>query len=263
MKAVNAGLVLVIVGIVVGVLWFGLGRRSEEEVERLVVVVPHHGIKKDLRMDFWREECEKYDCGAVETVVLLSPNHFDINQERVVYSEVEWTVSDGILENYNGGYEGELLVEYEVDEAKVREDHGIVSLVGEVREFFPGAKLAPFLIGNRIEFAELGELNKYIEQICERSCAVVGSVDFSHNVKEGLAREQDERTVRLLGQGDLRDGELWVSEERAEVDSPQVLYLLQHFGNVLGREFGLWRRTSSNEMDMDAVVTSHVLGYWE
>ena len=260
---IQRGILVVVASAMFVGLWFMMSSFDEKVVEqaieitRIGVVVPHHDIKKDSRLELWREICADFDCAGIEKVVILSPNHFDIGQKRIVYATEDWTTHEGAKKNFLHDLSGA-----EIDDYKVREDHGVVNLLAETATNFANADIAAVLIGNEVEFDDLDEIIEKVEEICESNCVIIGSVDFSHAVTEKQAKQQDARTIDTLRRGILSDGDLFVSSDWAEVDSPQTLYVLQQFGKHFDKKFDPWRRTSSNESDENAIVTSHVLGVW-
>jgi len=252
--------VLLILTALVGFIYLFISqdKKADKETLRIGVVVPHHDIKKNLRLELWGKICSDFDCASVERVIILSPNHFDANQQRIIYTTKDWTTHKGQKKNFLHD-----LVGAEIDNGKTREDHGVVNLLAEIVSNFPNADVGAVLIGNKVEFKKLEYLVEKIKEICEESCVVVASVDFSHEVAEKQAKKQDMRTIDFLIKGNLKDGSLSTFPNVTEVDSPQALYILQEFGKNFGKKFEPSRRTSSNEQDENTLVTSHVFGIWK
>lgn len=201
------------------------------------VVVPHHDIVKKQRLEFWRQLMRKIDSTAIKNVIIIGPNHFGENQQVISYDNTDWTTASASLKNLLKD-QNTIPAAFRKDTGLIKGDHAVVNLIGEVKQNFPNARFAPFLIGRDVSFEKLPMFTNYIETLCGKSdCLLIASVDFSHYLKEAVANAQDKRTVTLLAAKTLTENSL-NKHGTIEADSPQALYVMQEFARA--RRLNYW-----------------------
>lgn len=224
----------------------------------VATLVPHHDLVKDKRAEVLK------DAGKViqpETVVLLSPNHFNAGHGDFLTTSRTWELSTGQIAPDSASIgaltEAGLVTE---DEAAVRGDHGITNLLGDLKTSFPQAELVPILLRQDAAREKTEQLADALAKNCTSpSRLLIASVDFSHYQPAALANLHDRLSERALITAD--EDIAW----RSEVDSPQSLLTLIRFAKAQNAsKFTLKYHTNSGQIanSRDAETTSHIMGWY-
>jgi AmmeMemoRadiSam system protein B len=224
----------------------------------LTAVMPHHDIVKNVRLEFWQNLDQKYDLKQIKKVFLLSPNHFGTNQSTIVWNDQPWQTSRGELANFltDDSFTGN---QFRLDNALVKNDHGVFNLIGELKQYTPNAAFAPILLGQSVDFAQLSPLLDFIRESCaQTSCLVFASVDFSHYATLAQASQQDQISISHLQNLSI------TKADDVYADSPQALYVIQEFAKLRNFAWHLYRQTNSAGNNPDTTdTTSHVFGWYQ
>ncbi len=200
--------------------------------------------------------------GREKTVVILSPNHFDLGRSVMQTTDGTWETVFGDVE-VDVQVLGELLatvpdLSYE-PETFVTE-HGVSAIMPFVKASFPRARIVPIVIHDRATDEQIAALAQAIEEVMPRAI-VVASIDMSHNLPEHIRVPHDEITLRTIQAGEC------FGECRLEIDANDVLATLFEVNRL--RETQTWQMTHhGSSLAMGATSdwrenTSHILGYFE
>lgn len=227
----------------------------------IVAVVPHHDVVKKRRQELFRQLSLT---SQPETIILISPNHFEVGRKSVITARSAWqlrggaehmdtdtVIIDQLIKN------GDLV---EDNPLGVQGDHGITNLLGDIHEFFPKSRLVPILLRDTITPIQEGELLHALADVCSRRCGVIASVDMSHYQTARAADMHDIKTMRALES--LDDESIW----NVEVDSQASLAFLIEWAKHLSlSHFTLFDHTNSGELtgNFEYETTSHILGYYD
>jgi len=191
-------------------------------------VVPHHLLAKDIIEGFFNYVSEK---ASPETVILLSPDHF----HQCAISGVDFITTKS--SNFMGiDVDNDLIhtlsTYYKImkGDSGVGTDHGITNIVPFIRESFPQAKIAPFLVSLNMSIERIKSFTESLNMLTGRDTLVIASVDFSHYLPETVADFHDIKSVRTLINFDEE------GFNNLEVDSPQSLYAARYFAFLRGAE---------------------------
>lgn len=225
---------------------------------QLAVVVPHHDLVKETRAKLLEKLSQNLQ---PQTIILLAPDHFSAGAMNATVSKQDWTVANGqkILSAdtalINGLVKNNLVA---TNDAAFDNEHGIKNLLGEIKEFFPGAKLVPIIFKDSVRPAVVKELSDFIINNCA-FCSVIASVDMSHYQPAHIAQLHDIKTLRALAS--LDEQEIW----QAEVDSNASLaFLLSWAKSKNLNNFVLFDHTNSGLLanNFDTETTTHIFGYY-
>lgn len=162
-------------------------------------VVPHHLLAESIIEDFFNYILSK---GKPETIVLLSPDHFN-----AVSSEFITDPSSAI-----------------------KLDHGITNLIPFIQKYFPDSLIKPFIIPQDVSLEKAEQFAVSLDSQSSSSTIVIASVDFSHYLPASAAYFHDVKSVRTLINFERE------SFENIEVDSWQALYIARLFAGLRGKE---------------------------
>lgn len=214
-------------------------RKQSESVStpNLAIIAPHHDIAKQDRLAQWQT---LHGLDKITKVFIVSPNHFAENQKTIITGNENLTTARGELEVT-------AMPNVVVDNDQISVDHGILSMIGEVRQFAPNAKLTPLMIGDDANTSGLADS---IVGMCPNSCLVIASVDFTHYEPAEISKVQDSETLKYLENMNI---EQRPKTEVVWTDSPKTLELVQSYAKANGFKWYLYKADYSPE-------TSHILG---
>ncbi|HUH79208.1 MAG TPA: AmmeMemoRadiSam system protein B [Methanoregula sp.] len=135
------------------------------------------------------------------TFVVVGPSH---RGYLTCVSQVPWETPIGVVEN-----DTELVsaLDIETDEASHRNEHSIEVQVPFIRHRFPGARIAPVLMGQQ----DMGSARMLAEKIVaavqrtKREIRIVASSDFSHYVRHETAKTNDIYAIESLVKLDVEE----------------------------------------------------------
>ena len=226
--------------------------------ERWAVVVPHHDLVKSNRQDFWQTLLTEHPQAANTTkIILIGPDHFGLQQQAISYTDENFTIYNGALTNGLAN-RNPPFTNVVKNTTLITDDHAVTVLLAELAAYFPNATLAPFLIGDKIKFNELGNLLNFIKDECVDTCLIVASVDFSHGLSLEQADQKDGQTLAQLANMSVAQDSLIVPDN---ADCPACLYTIQELGRNWGNTWWFWDKTNSANGNTDLIDTvSHIYG---
>lgn len=213
----------------------------------MAIVLPHHNLVASTRQNFLKIIAQKRP--ITRQIILVAPDHFSTYQNQINIATNDWHLSTGKMEFQN------LPFNLSIDNRRLQNDHSIYNPLADLKTYFPQAKIYPILIGQKVTQIELDKLITKITKHCSYDCLFVASVDFSHYLPATLAEVHDAFTIRSLNNFEF-DNII-----KAEVDSPQSLYLLTKFAaSKKSSSFTLFDHTNSGfiSRNPDAETTTHV-----
>jgi AmmeMemoRadiSam system protein B len=235
---------------------FALPFSSPTSTVPVAAVVPHHDIVASTRLESLKTIARLRP--KTNTIILIGPDHFSVNQRQRSYSNQNWTLNKGQI-NFASALLPRLSPLLSLQNGVVKNDHTIFNLLGDIKATFPQASLFPILLGQQVPLSSLDQLTSSISQVCQKDCLLLASVDFSHYLPWALADVHDQKTLYALSTKKLSD------VTALEVDSQQSLYVLMKFSALKSSSsFHLLAHTNSTKLAAlrDTESTSHVMGFY-
>lgn len=226
------------------------------------IVVPHHDIVRDRRAALFEAIRERFfHEQQPQTIILISPNHFNAGSAAIQTVDREWRTVHGSIQSasplINALTEAGIASQ---EPSSFEREHGILLILKDIKKNFPSASLIPIIVKETAPRDKIQQLASLLGYSCE-SCLVIASVDFSHYQPAALADLHDRLTIRALQNRDVP-----MLLKKAEVDSPQSLAFLVHWARLHRTDrFSLFDHTNSGTIvgDPDQESTSHVFGWFE
>jgi len=219
-------------------------------------IIAHHLLVADKMAQAFETVGQR----GVETVVVLSPNHFSSGRSAAQISQGNWNTPYGILQSdhnvINDLLEASPILTNE--EVTFENEHGIAALTPFIKKSFPNAKIVPIVLHESLSYDQARELGQLIASELPNSF-VVGSLDMSHYLPEYVSVFHDAVSESVIAQGGCDLCEL-------EVDSNSVLQTLWQIN--LERETQEWHKLyRGSAVAMGATDdyqdnTSHLIGYF-
>jgi len=244
---VTIALVVSILISIAGFLWYQQTKLAEPSG----IVVPHHDMVAETRAAYFEKISKLIQ---PETIILVSPDHFDRNNKPIVISNKTWETSIGNIEP-----DTELIskLSQTVYNESFLSEHGITSLLKDIRYYFPSSKIVPILINRSATYEESLNLTKELYQNCP-DCLLIASVDFSHTSDAMVADLHD--ILVLRGLLSLNSEMLY---KEAEVDSPESLVVLTTWAKLHNQNtFKEFSHTNSGFLSgvKSGEMTTHIIG---
>lgn len=221
------------------------------------MIVPHHLLAADLIAEaFSNLKGDDY-----ETVILISPNHFDVGEEGVISSAYPFDTPYGRLEVDIKLFR-QLAKEGVVspNEDVFHKEHGIRGEVAFIKKYLPEAKVLPLVLKSNLSDGEADALAKTLSKTARsKRILVVLSADFSHYKTSKEAQADDKRSLEVLLSGDIE------RVEDAEIDTRPGLRVVMGYARDIADDF-LPLNNSNSAVLADKTdikeTTSYITGYF-
>lgn len=221
------------------------------------IVIPHHDIVASQRKDFLREVAKRVH---PKTIILVSPNHYDLGKSSIQTVDQEWNLSTGTIVSKSDIIQKIIQDGVGNEPSSFRDEHGIHLVLSDIHTAFGKANLVPIIIKSTASKKDIDSLTETLGKICA-DCLMVASVDFSHYQPAILADLHDQVTLRAMQEFDEES-----LLTKAEVDSPQALLLLAKWAKrAYTKKLTVVKHTNSGELigNEDIPTTSHVFAWYE
>ena len=237
-----------LVVVLVSVSYYAYTQKFEYPVG---IVIPHHDMVAPIRQAYLASISKNFQ---PKTIILISPDHFDANVKPIISVTKSFSTALGSIES-----DIELIkkLSLPLQESAFDTEHGITSLLQDIKKNFPNAKLVPVMINRKATYQNVTDFIQLLNKNCP-DCFLIASVDFSHTNTELGAQLHDIISIRELSAANPI-----ALYKKAEVDSPETLVALVQWAQLHSAlKFKLDSHTNSGTL-FDSVVgemTTHIMG---
>lgn len=230
-----------------------------EGISAKSAIVAHHLLVADKVAEVF----EAIGSKDVQTVILLSPNHFSQGKEEAQVGAVGFTTPYGMvapdvemIQKLLDGY-----IPLSLENETLQGEHGISTLTPFIKRSFPNAKLVPIILHESMPSEEAIRFGQVIAETVDARTIVIASIDMSHNLPLDYQLFHDGVTKAVIA-GGVRHAE----GVDLEIDANAVLRTLLSYNRKERTEaFTLTHHDSSLNMGKTELAidnTSHILGYF-
>lgn len=227
-----------------------------DRVKSKSAIVAHHLVTADEIAKVF----ETIGNDDTDTVIILSPNHFDQGISPLQTTAGTWETYYGDVRADQSMIE-DLLGQIDVlrvENATFEIEHGVSSLMPFVARSFPHAKIVPLVIHESIAKEDRDAL---IDAIAHGAtdAVVIASIDMSHYMPAYAQEFHDQITLRSIPAANL-------DQIKLEIDANSVLDILLQVNERRGEE--TWHLIAHDSSLGDGLTklytenTSHILGYF-
>lgn len=207
------------------------GRSYTKEADGRVYggILPHHLLAAPLIAGFF----QGIEGQPVNTVILLSPNHYNAGPYAISVSKGYWKTLYGTVEpdtkkldtlDRDGAASvSEELFEYE---------HGIYGITPFIKRSFPNARIVSVALKSNTTRREADRLVASLENIVDEKTIIIASVDFSHYVSSDEADVYDRESMAAIESFDAQ--KIFNFDNTKNFDSPASLYTLVRLMERIG-----------------------------
>lgn len=223
------------------------------------IVVPHHDLVKAKRTELF--DALKAKRPSVRTVILVSPNHYEMGRSPIQTSKESWELADGVIDSNHSVIDALVGAGVAAEEpGSFVNEHGVRSILSDLERTYSEATIVPLILKSTTTKEEVGALHDELNASCA-DCLLVASVDFSHYQPALLADLHDQLARRAL---EAFDEDLLLT--RVETDSAPSLLLMQRWARSHQTEhFTEFAHTNSGQLlaDPEIETTTHLFGWYE
>lgn len=237
------------------ITWVSLSQMKPTRITS--VMVPHHDIVAKQRSEMFSLLSKKTN---PQTIILASTNHY--NQGGAEIQTTSRTLSTKYGEISIDPQMFNLAVSLGAIDtpATFSAEHGISTILPDVKRYFPNAKLLPLIIKDT---TDTNQLAAFFDNVYNQhpDCLFIASVDFSHYQPYILSELHDDLSIRALYNADS-DAAL----TKAEVGEPHILWsAIEWAKRADTTHFVTHNHTNATEIANDyyAEGTTHVFGWYE
>ncbi len=251
-------LFLVLAAILLAVFYFTQFKTKTNKVAISGMVVPHHNLVATERTKLFKQVKNKIE--PPKTIILTSPNHYELGKTWVQTTSQTWEVTEGKIEANTQVISDVLNSDVSETPTSFLNEHGIKLILSDIKKTFPEAKIVPLIFKIKTPESVVTKVAQALEKNCF-DCILIASVDFSHYQPALLADLHDNLTLRAL---ENLDSKLLLSS--AEVDSPPSLALVSQWAESHEtKKFVLQNHTNSGIIlkNSDVETTTHFFGWYE
>lgn len=189
-------------------------------------VIPHHLVAKSVIEKFFTElSKENYP----QEIVLVGPDHFNA---AAVYGNKLISVNSSTTNLENLAIDNELLNAFggisdlAFSDYAIKNDHGIMNILPFIKQYFPNAKIVPFLIPANFPLDKMKIAVDGLNKILLNNSFILASVDWSHYLPKNVSDFHDEKSIRVFLSFEKENF------SNIEVDCPQCLYASRYFAKL-------------------------------
>ena len=209
----------------------------------LGAIVPHHQIPSFIIADIF----ERLAAQDVKTIILLSPNHYDIGVTSILTSELNWDTPQGTVLSDGGIIRNLLQKDYiSVDEDIMDNEHGIAGLLPFIKYYNDSTKIVPLILRQSMTREQIDDLSKTIARRVDANTVVVASVDFSHYLISEEAEKNDKEIKKAMENNEINK---ILNMNSDYLDSPEAIaILLQSMNHVGANSMNILHNTNSAKL---------------
>lgn len=205
-----------------------------------VGIVPHHTTASKLISSFFKSVDGNFDA-----VIVIGPNHSAAGGS-IVYSDLNFSTEYG---NVNCCYDLNRMIAEDaelsalLDNNIVKTEHSCGILIPYIADKCPDAELAILLLSGNVGEKKAQRIAELIKDYGEdKNILVIGSVDFSHNLKPEEAKQNDEYVKAGIERNDYNQ---IFKLDSGFLDSPQTVAVILKYAQAVDKKLKLLEQSMS------------------
>ena len=207
-------------------------------------IVPHHMLASRIIADFYYNLSKT----EVNTIIILGPNHYQLNREAPLSSKLPWMANEKIIKT-DSLIIDELMNKglIKIDDQVLEKDHAIGSHIPFIEYYIPEVKIVPILFSLETDLDQAYEFATELEKYSAKDgVVIVSSVDFSHYLTGSQARLKDAVTLTAMENFDF---ERLYSFNSDNLDSAASISILLYNMSFLGlTDFSVIENSNSTDI---------------
>ncbi len=217
------------------------------------VILPHHLITGTELTKFYRGLSKQFQ---PKVVIVVGPNHYEEGIANVQTCNCTYATIKGKLNTNKAILQSAVKNNIAVNNVPFKKEHSTYAHATFIKNFFPKAEIAPFILRWKTPDQEIDQLATFINSLANKEdILVVASIDFSHYISYLAADFHDQSSFTAIQNFDQKD------IKSIEVDSPASLQLITRLAQKQGlMKTSLLKHTNSQDFFGEVILertTSH------
>lgn len=195
-----------------------------------------------------------------DTILLISPNHFDAGRHTILLSSAEWQTPYGTLMPNLSVIKNLSAEGLTIDEPPFEKEHGIYNIVSFIKKVFQTTKIVPIILKESLKPEQSKLLAELLQKTLPKNTLIILSADFSHYTTNAQAMINDKKTIGVIQKLDIN------SVRDLAIDTHPGLELFLHLMNLYGaKNWTLLDNTNAEQIigrTPEEGVTSYINGFF-
>lgn len=218
------------------------------------MILPHHDLAKEL---FITSLTRLQKTHSPSLFVIFGTNHYFYNSPDLITasSVYDYPIDKELLNSFLREFPSVL-----VDNKIIEKEHSITVPVFYLRNYFPNAKIIPFIVSSKFRLFNIEEYAKYFADFFPKDTVYIAAVDFSHGTDFQEAMSKNEESIKVISEFDYQ--ELYSFKDDYLDSSVAVALLLKTMQALNSTKWETWANSHSAffTSDFASQGTSYVVG---
>lgn len=215
------------------------------------LIVPHHLLAKDMIVNAFAYAAT----GKYQTIVLLSPDHFQAGQSELSTTERDFSTVFGTVETEKNISHQIKKLSFVGEGDFFYREHGLQAQLPFIKYYFPQTKIVAIAFKPTINKNKLDQVIEILEKTLPLNSLIIQSTDFSHYLTPAQAAERDLKTIAVINNKD--QGKILELNQPDNLDSAASLYVqatLQE--NFFKAQANILEHKNSQDYTLEKVTSS-------
>ena len=181
------------------------------------LIVPHHLLAKDLMAEAYAYASG----GKYQTIVLLSPDHFNAGKTEVSVTDRDFSTVFGTVTNNKDLAHQLKKLSFVGDGDFFYREHGLGAELPFIKYYFPKAKVVALTFKPTVSRDKLDQIITVLKNNLPPDSLIIESTDFSHYLTPAQAALKDSASIKTI----TDNGDALALNQPDNVDSKAALYI--------------------------------------
>lgn len=227
---------------------------STQESQIKGMILPHHDLAKEL---FITSLTKLQKTHSPSLFVIFGTNHYYYDSPDLItaLSVYDYPIDKELLRSFLKEFPSVL-----VNAKIIEQEHSITVPVLYLRNYFPDAKIIPFIVSSKFRLFNIEEYAKYFADFFPKDTVYIAAVDFSHGTDFQEAMAKNEESIKVISEFDYQA--LYRFKDDHLDSSVAVALLLKTMQTLNSTTWETWANSHSAffTSDFASQGTSYVVG---
>ena len=229
--------------------------KDSADLDSRVILVPHHLLASEIINNLFLIVQDQ----AIDTVIVIGPNHEDSNASTIATAHLEWQTPFGTIKTHQELIESFIadLGLQDLPEAFAQE-HSVGAILPFVRYYIPKAQVVPIIFNSTATLSDAQGVAQWLAANASDNTLIVVSTDFSHYLSKSQADANDKITKDFILGWEI---DKIINLGNDYLDSPASLAAVMIYAKNSGLAPKiLYNKNSDDFLEMPTVETTSYFG---
>jgi len=183
------------------------------------LIIPHHLLARDIIASAFASA----SAGKYETIVLLSPDHFEAGKTEVSITERDFSTVFGTIASDKKITSQLKKLPFLSEGDFFYREHGLQAELPFIRYYFPSAKIVALTFKPTVSQDKLDQVISILEKTLPSNSLIIESTDFSHYLTPAKAALKDSESIAVINSEDTE--KVFGLRQPENLDSKAALYI--------------------------------------